>query len=563
MTRRRIAPTSFRGRFLLVVLFAAVVPLALIGVWLTRSVMRAGQELLRSELDQSLEQIALPVATRWSYRLGDLELLANNEVATRAVAGRPSDALTPTDSGYLALLFSSLAVSIPAFEYRDAGGRVRWASPAPPMDTLDLRGQRVGPSLAGPTMTVRLPIADPPGGTAVGELIAQVSLAAVIPIDSSLRLPNGARLQLVQRATRLALLPVFAPDSLLDRNRFWVNGADWLAVHRSLADPEITLILAAPLGAYVEPFQRAARTGAVTLAVVSLIALLFSAFLTTRLTSSLERLAVAADAVASGDLEHRIEGGGADEVGRVTAAFNSMMDNLRHTLGELSQRQALAAVGEYAASLSHEVRNGLTAIRVDLQRAEEKTAAAAPGRSLIARALENVRRLDGIVSRSLHLSRSGRAPRRRLDLRTVIATAAQGADSSFNDRGTTLEKIPRAGTPSWILGDAVALEQLFLNLLLNAVQALQRGGAASLTLDADGADARIVVTDNGTGIPPEALAHVLDPFFSTKADGTGLGLPIAHQIAVAHGGSLKIESVLGEGTRVEVRLPLVVAAPSR
>ena len=70
-----------------------------------------------------------------------------------------------------------------------------------------------------------------------------------------------------------------------------------------------------------------------------------------------------------------------------------------------------------------------------------------------------------------------------------------------------------------------------------------------------------MVTDTGVGISPDDLEHVLDPFFSTKADGTGLGLPIARQIAVSHGGSLKIESALGSGTRVEVRLPLA-AAPS-
>src|ERR1051326_8048469 len=79
--RRRILPTSFRVRFLLVVVFAAVVPLALIGVWLTRSVVGAGEDLLRSELDQSLEKISAPVAARGRPRRGDLELLAKNEVA--------------------------------------------------------------------------------------------------------------------------------------------------------------------------------------------------------------------------------------------------------------------------------------------------------------------------------------------------------------------------------------------------------------------------------------------------------------------------------------------------
>src|ERR1051326_3569188 len=576
--RRRILPTSFRVRFLLVVVFAAVVPLALIGVWLTRSVVGAGEDLLRSELDQSLEKISAPVATRWSYRRGDLELLAKNEVATRVLAEGPSTALTPGDAEYLAQLFASVSQTILAFEYRDAAGGARWpsspASTAPAgtanmdtqsqraaPDTIDTRGSGVAPSATGPTMTVRLPITSAIGERRLGEVVAHVSVAALIPIDSSIRLPNGAGLQVVQRATGQSLLPAFAPDALLGRDRFTASDGDWLAVHRSLADPEVDLILAAPLGAYVQPFKRVARTGAFTLALVSLLALGLSVFLTTRLTSSLEQLAVAADAVASGDLDHRVDGRGADEVRRVAAAFNSMTESLRRSLAELSKRQALAAAGQFPASLSHEVRNGLTAVRVDLQRAEEKTVEGAPSRLLIARALENVKRLDGTVTGSLRVARSRRGPHRRLDLGPVVAAAAQNGESTFTEHGATLITSNSSSTRAWVMGDAIALEQLLLNLLLNAAQAMGPGGRASVTVQIGGADFRIVVADTGGGISPEDLEHVLDPFFSTKADGTGLGLPIARQIATAHGGSLKIESVPGDGTRVEVRLPLA-AAPS-
>ena len=213
---------SFRGRFLLVVFFAAVVPLVLIGVWLTRSVVRAGEDLLRSELDQSLEKISAPVATRWSYRQGDLALLANNEVATRVLAGGPSAALTPGDADYLAQLFASVSQTIPAFEYLDAKGGGRWSSPAPTVDANDARGQRgppgalgandtggqpAAPSATGPAMTVRLPITSATGGVRLGEVVAQVSLAALIPIDSSIRLPSGAKLQLVERAHGTASSP--------------------------------------------------------------------------------------------------------------------------------------------------------------------------------------------------------------------------------------------------------------------------------------------------------------------------------------------------------------------
>jgi signal transduction histidine kinase len=572
VTRRAILPTSFRGRFLLVVLFAAVVPLALIGLWLTQSVVGAGEELLRSELDQSVEKIAAPVAARWGYRRGDLGLIANNEVVRRVLADGSSAVVTPDDSAYLTQLFASVSPAIAAFEYRDAQGGLRWSSPPATADTtdapaqrgvadaIDARGQRAAPPAAGPALTIRHPITSG-AGRVLGEVIAQISLAALIPIDSSIRIPSGARLQLVERATGLSLLPKLAPDAILGMDRFTVAGVDWLAVHRAIGDPAIDLILAAPVNAYVQPFERVARTGTVALALVSLLAIMFSAFLTTRLTSSLEQLAVAADAVASGDLDHRVDGRGADEVGRVAAAFNSMTENLRRTLGELSKRQALAAAGEFAASLSHEVRNGLTAVRVDLQRAEEKTAEGALARPLIARALENVRRLDGTVSGSLRVARSGRAPRRRLDLAAVVAAAAQSAESTFTEHGAMLTPAAASTPTAWVLGDAIALEQLLLNLLRNSAQAMGAGGRATITVDVDGSDVRIVVADSGTGISPANLEHVLDPFFSTKTDGTGLGLPIARQIAAAHGGSFAIESVPGDGTRVEVRLPLA-AAPS-
>lgn len=573
MTRRGPFPSSIRVRFLLVVLFAAVVPLALFGVWLTRSVVRAGEELLRSELEQSLQRVSAGVESRWTYRSGELALLTNNEVVHRLLNGAASTALSADDSRYFDQLVVSLADTIPSFEYRDTAGILRWSSPAPLVeitdgssssalvDTTDPRRQRLVPSLSTPTLAIQRPIAGSRGGAPVGELIARLNLSSLMPVDASLRLPNGAKLQIVQRSSGQSLLPAFAPDSLLGRGRFTIDGVDWIAVHRPLVDPEITLTMAAPLTAFVQPFEQAARFGVIALGFVVLLALVLSAWLTTRLTSSLERLAVAADAVARGDLDHRVDGRGAGEVGRLAAAFNSMTESLRQTLTELTKRQALAAVGEYAASLAHEVRNGLTAVRLDLQRAQEKTGSEASGRPLIDRALDNVKRLDGTVTGSLRTARNSHAPRRRVDLRSVLKSAAHKAEGVFTEGGSTCGPIPLGDDAVWVLGDPVALEQLFLNLLLNSAQASPRGAHASIALDIDGPDLRVVVSDTGGGITAEDLDRVLDPFFSTKADGTGLGLPIARHIASAHGGGLRIESVPGEGTRVEVRLP-VAAAPT-
>ena len=197
-------------------------------------------------------------------------------------------------------------------------------------------------------------------------------------------------------------------------------------------------------------------------------------------------------------------------------------------------------------------------MRVDLQRAEEKAGAEAPERPLIGRALDNVKRLEGTVTASLRAARGDPTPRRRIDLRPVLQSVVQSAEVAFNEHHASVSS-PPSGAPVWVLGDTVALEQLFLNLLLNSAQALSRGGRAEITVDLDAPNVRVSVTDTGPGISAENLERMQDPFFSTKPEGNGLGLSIARRIAAAHGGSLWIESTVGHGTLVEVRLPLAAA----
>jgi signal transduction histidine kinase len=109
-------------------------------------------------------------------------------------------------------------------------------------------------------------------------------------------------------------------------------------------------------------------------------------------------------------------------------------------------------------------------------------------------------------------------------------------------------------------GDSIALTQLFVNLLLNAAHALSAGQSARLDVSLLAREVAVILEDNGCGIPPDALPHIRDPFFSTKNNGTGLGLSLAERTVRAHGGSLHIASTPPTGTRVEVRLPLPIAA---
>jgi two-component system C4-dicarboxylate transport sensor histidine kinase DctB len=212
--------------------------------------------------------------------------------------------------------------------------------------------------------------------------------------------------------------------------------------------------------------------------------------------------------------------------------------------------------GDAVARLAHEVRNPLTAIQIDLQRVEE----ALPSRSdllvPLRRALREVARLDRVVSGALRVTRSGNIESGLIDLAEPLRHAIEVAGSAFAQSGSSVELAGAEQGPIAVRGDASALEQVFLNLLLNAAQALRAGGRASVSFARNDGLARVVVRDGGVGMDGELLGKAFDPFVTTRPDGTGLGLSIARQIVLAHGGFIELESAPGVGTTVRVSLPL-------
>jgi signal transduction histidine kinase len=240
-------------------------------------------------------------------------------------------------------------------------------------------------------------------------------------------------------------------------------------------------------------------------------------------------------------------------VRRVGAAFNLMTEHLRATLDALSRRSAMAAVGEFAASLSHDVRNALTSIRVDVDRLSMRELNDPVATALVMRVLNSISRLETSVTGALRVAR-GQSPLEELDLRLPIRAAADAVRGALAALPADLELL-LPSDPLRIRGDEAALQQLFANVLFNAAQAMSSGGRVSVAADSVAEDVLVVIADTGSGISASNLARMGRPFFSTKSDGTGLGLPIVRQIVAAHGGSMEIESREGEGTTVHVRLP--------
>lgn len=525
--RPRFPPLSLRGRILLVLLLGAVLPLGIVGAWLVRSTERAGERLLRERLDRTLVQIATEVGLRWVRIRSSL----------LSVAEHPAGRAAPDPAIIRVALIRSPGDT--AFAFEAPGGR--------------------SPAATGSLFPVRLPVHHP-AGNVLGVLEADVMSAALVPEAAGWGV-GGAVLGIFDRASGASLLPLAIEPEVIRQPRFRWTEEPWIGVQRRLDEPSLDLVLAAPLGPIAGPFAAATRQGTIALLAVSLGAILLATVLSGRLTRSLKQLADGAVAVAEGDLDRTVAVGAGDEVGRVARAFNQMTESLRRTLAELAQRESLAAVGTFASQLAHEVRNPLTGIRLDLQGAEERVSDPV-ALELLSRTLRSVARLDATVTGALRVARSGRVEPRPVELREPLEAALETASPQFQGCGATLEPLPAQAGECTIHGDPAALEQLFLNLLLNAARAAGARGRAGIRCELGERDVAVSVWDTGPGIPPEERDRVLEPFYSTSADGTGLGLAIARQIAVAHGGTIAIENGRPAGAVVRVTLPLAAAAKS-
>jgi signal transduction histidine kinase len=539
---------SLRARIMLLVLGVALVPLGLVGWWLTRTAARSGEALLRARLAEALERTVADVGPRWIPQRAGLLSLAESPEVQHGLSGASGRPLDPPAG--LMRLFHSLDPAIERVVVHDDAGAVLW--------TLERPAPVLGDAASGDApVPVTIGVFERLTEHRLGALQVELRTASLVEARAGAPSVVGAVLAVVDPSSGASLVSTPFDPSNLRAARFEWAGDTWITEARSIAEPRLDLVAAAPLTPFTQPFEAAARRGLWVLIGAGLTGVLLAALLTARMTRGLRRLAIAAEAVAAGDLSRKVGGEGSDEVGRVARAFNAMTDSLHQTLGALARQESLAAVGQFASELAHEVRNPLTAIRLDLQLVEEQLAAGSPMRALQRGALEEIERLDDTVAGVLQLARSGRVTLQAIDVRPPLREALHAAQPAF-ERYRVVVRV-EAPTPAFVRGDAGGLRQLFLNLLLNAAQALEGGGSVELRVDAEPGAVLVTVTDDGPGIPAAVLALVRDPFFSTRPEGTGLGLAVAERIANAHGSALEFECPAAGGTIVRLRLDAVEA----
>lgn len=529
MTRLPL-PGSFRARMLVIVLAVGVLPLVLLAVWLTGATARSGQALLEARLREGMEDAVRRIGASWTRERSRLQDLADSGPLREA----PGTGDSPPP---LAREWLDRNPGVRRLTLHAAAGDTIW----------DL----APPASAGPGVVTAVPVHSHRLGPRIGSLRAVYSpeslLGAGTPVVA------GMVIGAFDPSTDVPLSALPFDPLLLLENRFALGDEEWLTLRRRVAEPALVLVAAAPLTPYVAPFREAARGGLLVLGAAASAALVLVLLLTGRQTRSLERLAAAADAVREGRWDGRVEERGTDEVARVAGAFNSMTESLDRTMAELADRRALAAVGEFAASLAHEIRNPLTSIQLDLQMVEERLPVGDRlGREVQARALAELRRLDASVAGALYTAKSARMGDAVVDLVDVLRAAAKACRPALTD-GRTLET--HADAPVLVRGDRGALVQLTLNLLLNAAQAVDPGGRIIAHTETNGESVRLVVEDDGPGIPESETERVFEPLYTTRKGGTGLGLAIARRLARAHGGDVTLEPAVPRGTRAVVALP--------
>jgi signal transduction histidine kinase len=569
------------GRFLVIVLLAAVLPLVAAGVWLVRDAGRAGEAFLDQRMTTALQGLADEVGAEWlRARSRLLDLADSPEVRDRLASAASARAtwgstggLTPgrraadafADAVPIAVADDRVPVTTASediseiahrVEVRDAAGRLvsHFVSPSP---------------WPGEGLRVKLPI-HTGTGEVVGMVEAWIRLETLLGRSSEWTARTGGVIGALEPEGGVPVLSTPFDSHLLTSDRFFLAGEEWITRRHRLRDPPAVLVLAAPLEPYRQPFREAASRGILLILAVAFTGFAAAAVLTRQTTRPLRRLVSASAAVARGDMRHRVPENGPREVRELAAAFNDMAETLQQTIGTLASREALAAVGKFAAVLAHEIRNPLTAIRIDLQRVEEVSHDEARRRVLTDRMLEAVRRLDHSVSGVLCVARSGRAELAPLPLAEPLTAALDMARPVIRSLGGELRQSFHAPDLPVVLGDRAALAQLFLNLLLNAGEALDGNGPQIVEViaaagEGPGADpaaafTEVRISDTGKGIPSEQLGLVFDTLYSTKRDGTGLGLSVAKRIARAHGGEIRVESEVGRGTTMTVRIRLAHGA---
>jgi len=251
-----------------------------------------------------------------------------------------------------------------------------------------------------------------------------------------------------------------------------------------------------------------------------------------------------------------------DEIGDLGRNFNYMMQQLRESRAEIeslhhtqmSRAEHLATLGELATGLAHEIRNPLAGIAGVIEIIGRDLPSTSPARAVVKDVRLEIAQINRILTDLLETARPHPPRICRSNLNTTVEHAVMLARQQVFSKPIKIELQKAPDLPE-VEHDSDQIHQVLLNLLLNAVQAMEGAGTVRVEVGSRDDCASVVVSDTGRGIPAQHLPNIFRPFYTTKGNGTGLGLSLARRIVEEHHGRIEVSSVVGKGSKFTVLLP--------
>jgi two-component system nitrogen regulation sensor histidine kinase NtrY len=329
--------------------------------------------------------------------------------------------------------------------------------------------------------------------------------------------------------------------------------------------PQINALLTVPLASRAQEIERQIDTLDRRVLLAALLFILAGAgigySMAERIADPVNRLTRATRRIASGQLDTRLAATSSDELGRLVDDFNHMARDLEQQRAELERTNRLEAWAEMARQVAHEIKNPLTPIQLNAEHLRRVNAdRGAPLTPVLDQAvntiLAQVKLLRQIASEFSSFASSPSVQRTPVDtaelLREIVDPYRSALAGHIQFNVDVASDLP----PVYI--DRTLVTRSLTNIIENALHAMSARGTLTIVTSLDDDDVRIRVSDTGAGMDPDALARAFEPYFSTKASGTGLGLPIAKRNVELSGGTITIHSERGRGTTVELTLPVAV-----
>jgi signal transduction histidine kinase len=278
----------------------------------------------------------------------------------------------------------------------------------------------------------------------------------------------------------------------------------------------------------------------------------------------LRELKTTIERVRSGDLSARVKFARRDDdIGELGRQFNQMVEQLeknQHEIERLHEREMaraehLATIGELAAGLAHEIRNPLAGIAGVMDVIGKELPKDSTSLAVLPEVMNEIKHIQLILNDLLAYAKPRSPVFRQADLGETVEQAVLLAKQQVRTRPIMIA-FETPSNPVEIHHDPAQVQQVVLNLLLNAIQAIAGEGSVEVKIEKEGGYALIRVKDTGRGISHEALGKIFKPFFTTRKEGTGLGLSLAKGVVDAHGGRIEVKSEIGKGSEFRVSLPV-------